>query len=108
MSTGDGESHAAKTEVLDPVCGKTVDPKSAKRRYTYEDRKYFFCSKDCRKKFKADPEGYLSGEIQREEAAMASREHVCPVNPKIHQVGPGMCPKCGTPLTAVKTDSESS
>ncbi len=109
MSTNDSESHAAETEVIDPVCGMIVNPKEAKRRrFAYEDRDYFFCSKGCRKEFKADPEGYLSGEIQRAEAAAASREHVCPLTPTVRQIGPGTCPKCGTPLTIAETDSEPS
>lgn len=119
MSTHDSESQAAVTSVIDPVCGMTVDPETAKWRFAYEHGQYVFCSKGCLKKFKADPEGYLSGEVQRAEAeaaaktavktaAEAHREHVCPVNPKIRQVGPGMCPKCGTPLEAVESDSEPS
>lgn len=113
------ESHAIEASAIDPVCGTTVEPATAKRRFTYEDRIYRFCSKACLKKFKGDPEGYLCGRVQRieaeaaaaaaeEAAALARREHVCPLNPKIHQTGPGMCPKCGTPLEAAKTDSRPS
>lgn len=115
MSTHNLESHATGTSATDPVCSAMVDPETAKRRFAFEGREYFFCSKGCRKKFKANPEGYLSGEVHRAEAeaaaeaaANATREHVCPMNPKVHQIGPGMCPKCGTPFRVAKSGSEPS
>ncbi len=114
MSTNDPGSHAAESEVTDPVCGMIVDPKKAKRR-VHEGREYLFCSRRCRKEFKADPEGHISGEIRRAAdearraaAEAASREHVCPVNPDVHQTGPGSCPRCGAPLSEASSDSEAS
>ena len=44
----------------DPVCGMSVDPATAKHRYTHEGRDYFFCCAKCREKFIADPTKYLA------------------------------------------------
>lgn len=43
---------AAPTEAVDPVCGMTVDPATAKGGSAEVDGKtYFFCSSGCRKAF---------------------------------------------------------
>src|SRR6185295_5202875 len=51
-----GHSHAQ--GVLDPVCGMTVDPHTAKHRHDYKGHTYYFCSAGCRAKFATDPEKY--------------------------------------------------
>jgi Cu+-exporting ATPase len=49
-------SHAtAKAEVIDPVCGMTVDPVTAAGHSEYAGADYYFCSKGCRQKFETDP-----------------------------------------------------
>jgi Cu+-exporting ATPase len=45
--------------VKDPVCGMDVDPKEAAGSEKYKGTTYYFCSKSCQKKFKAEPEKYL-------------------------------------------------
>jgi YHS domain-containing protein len=103
------QPHAAETSVTDPVCGTTVDAETARWRFTHEDREYLFCGEDCLEKFSTDPEGTLSGEkgqAQVEAAVEDGTEHICPVNPKVQQAGPGSCPKCGAPLEAKEADSE--
>jgi Cu+-exporting ATPase len=53
--------HAPVTNgVLDPVCGMTVDPRTAKHRADYRGHPYYFCSAGCKTKFSADPQKYLS------------------------------------------------
>jgi Cu+-exporting ATPase len=56
--------HAAPTEggALDPVCGMTVDPHTAKHRADYRGHTYYFCAAGCKTKFTADPQKYLSKE----------------------------------------------
>ncbi len=46
---------------IDPVCGMTVEPNTARGGSAIHDGKtYYFCSNSCREKFQADPKHYLS------------------------------------------------
>jgi YHS domain-containing protein len=52
---------SAKETVKCPICGDTVNPKTAKESWTYKGRKYYFgacCSKKEIAKFKKNPEKY--------------------------------------------------
>lgn len=42
----------------DPVCGMSVDPKSAAGQAQYQGKTYFFCSAGCKAKFDANPRQY--------------------------------------------------
>ncbi len=86
----------AEGRVLDPVCGMTVDPHTAKHRADYRGHAYYFCSAGCRTKFVADPQKYL-GPRAREEVPEGTI-YTCPMHPEIRQVGPGSCPICGMAL----------
>jgi Cu+-exporting ATPase len=44
---------------IDPVCGMSVDPASAKHIADYKGVTYYFCCNGCRSKFTGDPEKYL-------------------------------------------------
>jgi len=44
---------------LDPVCGMTVDPATAKHRSEHGGKTYYFCAAGCKAKFDADPGKYL-------------------------------------------------
>ena len=44
---------------IDPVCGMTVDPTNAAGKFEYEGKIYYFCSKHCLDKFKANPRPFL-------------------------------------------------
>ena len=46
--------------VRDPVCDMEVDKGSAAATADYKGDRYYFCSEDCRNKFVADPEKYVS------------------------------------------------
>lgn len=51
----------AKATVKCPICGDTVNPKTAKESWTYKGKKYYFaacCSKQEIAKFKKNPEKY--------------------------------------------------
>jgi len=90
--------HAHPQGVLDPVCGMTVDPHTAKHRHDYKGRTYYFCSAGCRTKFAADPEKYLSPQERKAEPVPEGTIYTCPMHPEIRQEGPGSCPICGMAL----------
>jgi len=43
----------------DPVCGMTVDPKTAAGTSEYKGQTYYFCSKGCKAQFDKDPEKFV-------------------------------------------------
>ncbi len=64
---------------IDPACGMLLDS-SARETATYRDRRYFFCSAECRAAFVRNPAGDLQdpprqrlGEAAREPAAQRDR-----------------------------------
>jgi P-type Cu+ transporter len=81
---------------IDPVCGMTVDPHSAKHRADHGGRTYYFCCAGCRTKFVADPQKYLGW--RQPESLPAGTVYTCPMHPEIRQIGPGSCPICGMAL----------
>ncbi len=83
---------------LDPVCGMTVDPHTAKHRAEYRGHPYYFCSAGCKTKFTTDPQKYLSKEEKAAEPVVEGAIYTCPMHPQIRQVGPGACPICGMAL----------
>ena len=90
--------------VRDVVCGMTIDPAKAAGTLEHGDETYYFCSKGCAEKFRADPERYLdrsaSGHSGGRAAAPAPAGtlYTCPMHPEIVQEGPGSCPICGMAL----------
>ncbi len=86
---------------IDPVCGMSVDPRTAKHRHDHGGRTYVFCSARCLRKFQDDPQAYLGApEAAPKPAADAPADatYTCPMHPEVEQVGPGDCPKCGMAL----------
>jgi Cu+-exporting ATPase len=83
---------------IDPVCGMTVDPHTAKHRAEYRGHPYYFCSAGCKTKFTADPQKYLSKQEKAAEPVIEGAIYTCPMHPQIRQVGPGACPICGMAL----------
>jgi len=104
MSTGHhNHTHtppaAPGSEVIDPVCGMTVDPVTTPHHAQHDGRDVHFCSAGCRTKFVADPDKYIAGgERPSEPPAPAGTIYTCPMHPEIRQVGPGSCPICGMGL----------
>lgn len=93
------QNQAASTRAIDPVCGMTVDPATAKHRFAYKGQDYFFCSAGCRTKFEADPEKFLAPKSSvPEEKLPEGTIYTCPMHPEVRQVGPGSCPICGMAL----------
>jgi Cu+-exporting ATPase len=83
-------------EAVDPVCGMTVDPHTAKHRADYRGHPYYFCSAGCRTKFVGTPQKYL--DKRAPEPAVEGATYTCPMHPEIRQAGPGACPICGMAL----------
>jgi P-type Cu+ transporter len=81
---------------IDPVCGMTVNPHTAKHRAEHRGHTYYFCSAGCRTKFANDPQKYL-GKREPEPVAEGT-VYTCPMHPEIRQLGPGSCPICGMAL----------
>ncbi|MCE8425130.1 MAG: YHS domain-containing protein [Candidatus Methanoperedens sp.] len=46
---------------IDPICGMTVDEKTAKFKTDYKGTTYYFCAPGCKKAFESEPEKYLKG-----------------------------------------------
>lgn len=96
------EQHRPQTDpvlgVKDPVCGMTVDPHTAKHRYTHQGRAYYFCAATCREKFEVDPKKYLTTESMTAVPIPEGTIYTCPMHPQIRQTGPGSCPICGMAL----------
>jgi Cu+-exporting ATPase len=86
--------------VMDPVCGMTVDPHTAKHRAEHDGHPFYFCSNGCRTKFEAEPGRYLDPANSGAKAPPVPEGaiYTCPMHPQIRQVGPGSCPICGMAL----------
>ena len=91
---------------IDPICGMTVDEKTA-RSAVRDGVTSYFCSEGCLRKFTSDapsatPAAAACCGSHRPAAAPATARadaiYTCPMHPEIEQVGPGACPKCGMDL----------
>ena len=58
VSVGPSQASTA-VAVLDPVCGMSVDPATARASSSYQDQTYYFCAPGCRRAFDKDPASYL-------------------------------------------------
>lgn len=82
---------------------------SAEGSTEYEGTTYYFCSKSCLEKFKAEPKKYLQGSSS--DASTPAREGTkwtCPMHPQIVQDGPGSCPICGMALEPMQPSLDDS
>jgi Cu+-exporting ATPase len=104
----DHDAHDHGVIVTDPVCGMKVDSRTAQHRFELGDTIYYFCSKGCLDKFKANPDRYLnppdkdpavkSPAIGALPQAAEGSIWTCPMHPEIRRDGPGQCPICGMAL----------
>jgi Cu+-exporting ATPase len=97
---GHRHDHAASApgDEKDPVCGMSVNPRTAKHMQSHGGRSYYFCSAKCRDRFVAEPGRYIGDEAQNAAAVPEGTIYTCPMHPQIRQVGPGSCPICGMAL----------
>jgi len=49
----------ADSRLKDPVCGKTIEDKTATYRATFKGNAYYLCSLECESSFKDNPERYI-------------------------------------------------
>jgi Cu+-exporting ATPase len=124
MEHGSGSAGVADL-VIDPVCGMKVDPANAAASLQHGGKDFYFCCKGCAAKFEADPQRWLSPRpseasqlVQLGAATVvplaqaggakpsAPAEYVCPMDPEVHQLGPGACPKCGMALEPAAPELE--
>lgn len=88
---------------LDPVCGMTVQPKTAAGSHVHEGKTYYFCATSCLTKFKNDPAYYLLPPDRRPAPVVSIPaggvvEYICPMDPEILESKPGACRICGMAL----------
>ena len=106
------EASAAKDQgliVRDPVCGMTVDTRTAVHKHYLAGTDYYFCSAGCLAKFKADPVRYLnpqSSEAATPQEVAEGTIWTCPMHPEIRQAVPGSCPICGMALEPLEPTVE--
>jgi Cu+-exporting ATPase len=100
---------------IDPICGMTVDERSALSAER-DGKTHYFCSEHCRKKFVEGSarshaprgnaiDGRSRGEIAEGEnvptqsvGTRVQPVYTCPMHPEVEQDRPGPCPKCGMAL----------
>ena len=59
-SHGSCHTQSAASGSIDPVCGMSIDPRTAKRTAEYAGKTYYFCAPGCRKSFLADPARFMA------------------------------------------------
>jgi YHS domain-containing protein len=50
--------------VKDPVCGMTIDPRTAAGKSEYQGQTYRFCSTGCKKAFDKQPQKYVEKKLE--------------------------------------------
>ncbi|MDX1682104.1 MAG: heavy metal-binding domain-containing protein, partial [Phycisphaeraceae bacterium] len=108
---GGDDSPAAGDEVVDPVCGMTVDPQDAADEVVQGEERWYFCSERCAEMFRQQPEAYIGDEEGGGEKKASAEEdphgiYTCPMHPEVRRVGPGDCPECGMALEPVAGGDE--
>ena len=99
------EQNTKKEQHTDPVCDMSVSSDS-EFSYHLADKRYFFCSAHCLKRFKEHPEQYQGKKTPLPPETGRPAIYTCPMHPEIQQPGPGSCPKCGMALEAVASGGE--
>src|SRR5437870_4148837 len=85
----------------DPVCKMKVMPETAAGSHKYKGRTYYFCSRRCVERFRANPDQFLvssQSAIRNLQSEISKAVYTCPMHPQIRQAGPGACPICGMAL----------
>ncbi len=82
----------------DPVCGMDVAPALARASTIYLNKTYYFCSKHCLNRFRAEPGKYTQNSPFESEKQGIAGPFTCPMHPEIEQSQFGDCPLCGMSL----------
>ena len=85
-------------QVVDPVCGMTIDADTAAGSWEYKGQRYYFCHPSCEERFRADPEPFLNPRAEEVASAPPGTIYTCPMHPEVRQDHPGACPICGMAL----------
>ncbi|MEE4112776.1 MAG: heavy metal translocating P-type ATPase, partial [Desulfobacteraceae bacterium] len=93
-----GNAEEIQDKHKDPVCGMEVSDADDAFEYEFRGTRFYFCSRNCRDRFEADPEKYLNPDADSREPE--GQTYTCPMHPEIRQDSPGDCPKCGMALEA--------
>ena len=108
------QAGSAAPVAIDPVCGMTVDPRTAQHRTRRAGADYYFCSEACQAKFEADPTRFAP-DAPTSAASRAGPAHTprpgavvwtCPMHPEIRRAAPGSCPICGMALEPLEPTVE--
>ena len=107
MMHGHDRSHSdlpvlSPATTVDPVCGMSVDPATARYHATYEGKTFYFCCEGCQKKFEGAPAAFAHKPPEAKHTAADGAEYTCPMHPEIVQTAPGRCPECGMALIPKK------
>ena len=100
-TTSSNAHHGHTSAVRDPVCGMDIDPRDAVGSHEHDGQPYFFCSKTCLEKFRAEPDKYLTQRSNTPPPRHSAAAYTCPMHPEVRHDGPGVCPKCGMELEPV-------
>jgi Cu+-exporting ATPase len=107
-----------------------VDPATAAGSVEHNGRTYYFCSKHCVQKFRANPDQFTADsgsaaapkfpaltviqspgvpaliEAQPSPSVTGRVSYTCPMHPEIVRDGPGSCPICGMALEAMTVSAD--
>jgi len=81
-----------------------VDPAKAADHIEHGGMTFYFCSKGCAAKFRADPDRYASpapaavAPVAAAPKVSPGSAWTCPMHPEVVRDGPGSCPICGMAL----------
>lgn len=59
------KSRPREKPMVDPVCGMSVDPKTAEIEASIEGQEYYFCAESCRQAFEKNPAKYIGTECAK-------------------------------------------
>jgi Cu+-exporting ATPase len=96
----------AGVQMLDPVCGMSVDPATAKHVAHHDGQTFYFCSAGCRAKFAAAPDKHPRKDDEPAKPVASGAIYTCPMHPEVRQVGPGACPICGMALEPLEIGAD--
>ena len=105
--------------VKDPVCGMDVVPETAAGSVDHDGQTYYFCSRHCVEKFRADPARYLhqatpisamlavpTDTLRRPRSRPPERPIPARCTRRSSAIGPGSCPICGMALEPMTVSAD--
>jgi len=83
--------HVSRAAVKDPVCNMDVVPATAAGSVDHDGRTYYFCSRHCVEKFRADPARYLGDGEAKSDWAQVAVAGKPPLPRPIERPSPARC-----------------